>query len=189
MLRHILSLDTQSAHYEMQTRLSCANHLANIQRRLIFWCRWSLGVLFLLACYATLLCSRQWFCVLRLCPCPRLHAGAYAGQRLHLWRFLAIRILRDPISTPGSFGLATLPFTFKYPYEALILQHYEHVRCIHSGDGRSTECVGNGQTVLEEADIGVLDKWACVGILAGFQLLYRFMFYAVLQVRIHYNRF
>lgn len=72
---------------------------------------------------------------------------------------------------------------FKYPYEAILIQQLEWIPCVRSllQEGLFIE---NGAEVLEQQGIEPMSKGIFVGIMIAFAVVYRVLFYIVLQIRL-----
>ncbi|XP_024375901.1 ABC transporter G family member 4 isoform X1 [Physcomitrium patens] len=80
---------------------------------------------------------------------------------------------------------------YKYPLEALLINEYSHVsdKCFSDLYGAG-QCSLTGSQVLEQGGLqGSADnKWTNLGIMAGFVILYRFLCFVVLRLKMGCRR-
>ena len=72
---------------------------------------------------------------------------------------------------------------FKYPYEAVLIQQLERIRCVRAPLGGGF-CLGDGADVLEQQAIEPISKGGYVGIMIAFVVVYRVLFYIALRIRL-----
>lgn len=72
--------------------------------------------------------------------------------------------------------------TIKYPYEALLLNQFDRTKCWAGKGIPEDSCPLTGKLLIKGLDVnGQYSKWVPVGILLGWAVFYRILFYFVLR--------